>query len=95
MNGPDTVEDWRGASVGIARSPSGVLLLRDYADNLIRVADTPWPPPGLVAKLVADDHIARAGPKRCARRSPSGWGTTRRCSRSTARTRSPGRSLGR
>jgi hypothetical protein len=40
-----------GAGVVLERRPSGVLLLLDYADNLHRVEQGPWPPPALVAKL--------------------------------------------
>ncbi len=62
MTAVDTIENWRGEQVGVARSPSGVLLLRDYADNLITSDEVPWPPPALVAKLVADDRIASRWP---------------------------------
>jgi hypothetical protein len=62
MTTPDTVENWRGEQVLIARSPSGVVLLCDYAENLLRTHDVPWPPPALVSKLVADDRIALRWP---------------------------------
>jgi len=48
--------DWRGRRVKAIRSPSGVLVLLDYADNLVRDEQGPWPPPALVAKLGESYH---------------------------------------
>ncbi len=62
MTGEQTIDGWTGNAVCVARSPSGVLLLCDYADNVIRSADVPWPPPTLVAKLVADDRVSSKWP---------------------------------
>jgi hypothetical protein len=55
------VEDWRGGRVAATRSPSGVLLLLDYQDNLLPAVDAPWPPPALVAKL-GESHHAESWP---------------------------------
>jgi hypothetical protein len=58
----ETIDNWRGEPIEIARSPSGVVLVRDYVDNLIRSPEVPWPPPALVSKLVADDRVAARWP---------------------------------
>ena len=62
MSFGETIDNWRGEPIEIARSPSGVVLVRDYVDNLIRSPEVPWPPPALVSKLVADDRVAARWP---------------------------------
>ena len=57
-----TIDNWRGEPIEVARSPSGVVLLRDFADNLIRTSDVSWPPPALVSKLVAADRVSSRWP---------------------------------
>jgi hypothetical protein len=45
------VLDWKGREVSSSVSQSGVHLLADYSDNMIRDEIVPWPPPPIVQKL--------------------------------------------
>jgi hypothetical protein len=51
-----SVAAWHGREVRATRSPGGVLLLADYEDAIVTVDAPDWPPPALVAKLVADEQ---------------------------------------
>jgi hypothetical protein len=62
-DGVEQIETWRGEVAEVARSPSGVLLLCDYADNLLGAPGVAWPPPALVAKLVADGRVSGTWPE--------------------------------
>ena len=48
--------DWQGRPVEAARTPTGVLAVVDYADNLIRVPGKPWPSAAVVQKLYKGRH---------------------------------------
>ena len=45
------ITDWNGRPIQTARSKSGILLIADFPDNLMRDDALPWPPPAIVQKL--------------------------------------------
>lgn len=45
------MQDWNGREIPSIVSQSGVHLLADYSNNMIRDETVPWPPPPIVQKL--------------------------------------------
>ena len=54
----ERIQDWNGRWIEAGRSRGGVLVVRDWADNLVRGGANPWPPPELTQKLCRADRAS-------------------------------------
>jgi len=53
----ETIMNWRGESIQVARSKGGTLAVVDPFDNLIRAGIRPWPPPEILQKLYQSRQV--------------------------------------
>jgi hypothetical protein len=52
----ETLKDWNGKDIRIARSKGGKISVCDYEDNLIIPPHSVWPHPDIVKKLYKSEH---------------------------------------
>jgi hypothetical protein len=69
----ETLGDWNGRQIPVARTRGGVIVVLDPSDNLVRGGVVPWPPPEVVQKAYQSRQV-RAFDAVTSGRATSKWG---------------------
>jgi hypothetical protein len=55
--GMETIPNWQGQTIEVARSKGGTIVVIDPFDNLVSTGVSPWPPPEIIQKLYQSRQI--------------------------------------